>query len=78
MNELHRPIPSGRMPGRWGLYVAVLWTLLSVALSVVLGPWGFGAAVVGLMLAWAPQRCTQVFRVPYSFGRRIKRRKGSS
>jgi chlorophyll synthase len=41
------------MPGRWGLYVAVLWTLLSLLLSLALGPWGFGAAVVGLLLAWA-------------------------
>jgi chlorophyll synthase len=41
------------MPGRWGLYVAILWTLLSLLLSLLLGPWGFGAAVVGLLLAWA-------------------------
>jgi chlorophyll synthase len=53
INEPHRPIPSGRMPGRWGLYVALLWTLLSLLLSAALGPWGFGAAVVGLLLAWA-------------------------
>ncbi len=53
INEPHRPIPSGRMPGRWGLYVALLWTLLSLAVSTALGPWGFGAAVVGLLLAWA-------------------------
>ena len=53
INEPQRPIPSGRMPGRWGLYVAVVWTLLSLAVSTLLGPWGFGAAVVGLLLAWA-------------------------
>ncbi len=53
INEPHRPIPSGRMPGRWGLYVAVIWTLLSLAVATLLGPWGFGAAVVGLLLAWA-------------------------
>jgi chlorophyll/bacteriochlorophyll a synthase len=53
INEPQRPIPSGRMPGRWGLYVAIIWTLLSLALSLALGPWGFGAAVVGLLLAWA-------------------------
>jgi chlorophyll synthase len=41
------------MPGRWGLYVAIVWTVLSLLLSTVLGPWGFGAAVVGLLLAWA-------------------------
>ena len=26
INEPHRPIPSGRMPGHWGLYVAIVWT----------------------------------------------------
>ncbi len=53
INEPHRPIPSGRMPGRWGLYVAILWTLLSLLVATALGPWGFGAAVVALALAWA-------------------------
>ncbi len=53
INEPQRPIPSGRMPGRWGLYVAIVWTLLSLAVSTALGPWGFGAAVFGLALAWA-------------------------
>jgi chlorophyll synthase len=53
INEPHRPIPSGRMPGRWGLYVAVAWTVLSLLVALALGPWGFGAAVVGLLLAWA-------------------------
>ncbi len=53
INEPQRPIPSGRMPGRWGLYIAIGWTLLSVAVAWALGPWGFGAALVGLALAWA-------------------------
>jgi chlorophyll/bacteriochlorophyll a synthase len=53
INEPHRPIPSGRMPGRWGLYIAILWTVLSLAVASTLGVWGFGAAVVGLALAWA-------------------------
>jgi chlorophyll synthase len=53
INEPKRPIPSGRMPGRWGLYIAIAWTLLSLAVATALGPWGFGAAVVGLALAWA-------------------------
>jgi chlorophyll synthase len=52
INEPNRPIPSGRMPGRWGLYVAVLWTLLSAACAATLGHWVFGAAVLGLILAW--------------------------
>jgi chlorophyll synthase len=53
INEPQRPIPSGRMPGRWGLYIAVLWTFVSLIVATQLGAWGFGAAVVGLVLAWA-------------------------
>lgn len=53
INEPHRPIPSGRMPGQWGLYLAILWTAVSLAVATVLGPWGFGAAALGLLLAWA-------------------------
>jgi chlorophyll/bacteriochlorophyll a synthase len=53
INEPRRPIPSGRVPGRWGFYIALGWTALSLAVAVVLGPWVFGAAIVGLALAWA-------------------------
>lgn len=53
INEPHRPIPSGRMPGRWGLYIAIIWTLLSLGVASVLGPVGFVAAALGLLLAWA-------------------------
>ena len=53
INEPNRPIPSGRIPGRWGLYIAMFWTGLSLLLATVLGVWGFAAAVFGLALAWA-------------------------
>jgi chlorophyll synthase len=53
INEPNRPIPSGRMPGRWGLYIALIWTALSLAVALVLGPVGFAAAGAGLLLAWA-------------------------
>ncbi len=53
INEPQRPIPSGRMPGRWGLYIAIAWTLLSLLVATALGPWGFSAAAAGLVLAWA-------------------------
>lgn len=53
INEPQRPIPSGRMPGQWGLYLAIVWTGVSLLVASVLGPWGFGAAVIGLLLAWA-------------------------
>jgi chlorophyll synthase len=53
INEPQRPIPSGRMPGRWGLYIALLWTGLSLLVAATLGTWGFIAGAVGLALAWA-------------------------
>ncbi len=53
INEPQRPIPSGRMPGRWGLGVACGWTLLSLLAAMALGPWVFAAAALGLALAWA-------------------------
>ena len=53
INEPQRPIPSGRMPGQWGFYIAVLWTGVSMLVATALGFWGFCAAVVGLLLAWA-------------------------
>jgi chlorophyll synthase len=53
VNEPQRPIPSGRLPGRSGLYIAIAWTVLSLAIAPLLGPWGFGAAAIGLVLAWA-------------------------
>ncbi len=53
INEPHRPIPSGRVPGLWGLYIAGIWSLLSLAVAAVLGAWVLVSTVVGLVLAWA-------------------------
>lgn len=53
VNEPDRPIPSGRIPGRWGLWIALAMTVLSLAVGWFLGPWGFGATVVGVIAAWA-------------------------
>ncbi|EEW26224.1 chlorophyll synthase ChlG [Rhodobacter ferrooxidans] len=53
VNEPYRPIPSGRIPGRWGLYVALIMSALALAMGWPLGPWGFGATVVGVLAAWA-------------------------
>jgi chlorophyll synthase len=53
INEPNRPIPSGRIPGRWGLYIAFVWTLLSLLVAATLGRWVLVAAVIGLTLAWA-------------------------
>lgn len=53
VNEPHRPIPSGRIPGRWGLWIALAMSGLSLVLGWFLGPWGFAATGVGVLAAWA-------------------------
>jgi chlorophyll/bacteriochlorophyll a synthase len=53
INEPHRPIPSGRMPGYWGLGLALVWTALSLLWAWCLGTWACWAAALGLALAWA-------------------------
>ncbi len=53
INEPQRPIPSGRIPGRWGFRLAVLWTVLSLLVAAALGPIVLAAAAIGLTLAWA-------------------------
>jgi chlorophyll/bacteriochlorophyll a synthase len=53
INEPGRPIPSGRVPGRWGLYMALVWTVLSLVVAYSLGIWVFSAACIGMALAWA-------------------------
>jgi chlorophyll synthase len=52
INEPDRPIPSGRVPGRWGFYYAMpgrCWP----GLQSLLGPWVLWATLLGLILAWA-------------------------
>jgi chlorophyll/bacteriochlorophyll a synthase len=53
VNEPGRPIPSGRLPGRTALGVALGGTLLSLAVALVLGGWVLAATLLGLALAWA-------------------------
>jgi chlorophyll/bacteriochlorophyll a synthase len=53
INEPQRPIPSGRLPGRSALYVAILWTVLSLVVAAGLGSTVFVAALAGMSLAWA-------------------------
>jgi chlorophyll synthase len=53
INEPDRPIPSGLIPGRWGLWIALAMTLLALFVGAQLGPWGFGATIVGVLAAWA-------------------------
>lgn len=53
VNEPDRPIPSGRIPGRWGLWIALAMTALSLWVGSLLGTWGFWATVAGVAAAWA-------------------------
>ncbi len=53
INEPHRPIPSGRIPGRWGLWIAIVMSVGGLALGAALGPWGFAATCVAVLCAWA-------------------------
>lgn len=53
INEPQRPIPSGRLPGRLGLYIAIAWTCVSLLVATLLGVTGVLATILGLALAWA-------------------------
>ncbi|MBB1251208.1 chlorophyll synthase ChlG [Rhizobium sp. G21] len=53
INEPHRVIPSGRMPGRWGLGIAIAMSLLSALAAALLGPHVLLPALIGLAFAWA-------------------------
>jgi len=53
INEPHRPIPSGRIPGTWGLRIAILWTMLSLLAAIPLGARGLVAVGIALAFAWA-------------------------
>ncbi len=53
LNEPARPIPSGRLRGRTGLGIAIVWTLVSLLVAAWLGWVVLVAAAVGLSLAWA-------------------------
>ena len=53
INEPGRPIPSGRIPGRRGLHIAIAGTILSVVVGGSLGVWAFVATLLGLCFAWA-------------------------
>jgi chlorophyll synthase len=52
INEPQRPIPSGRIPGRWGLYIAIGGTILSLIIGWAINPVVGAATVLGVFLAW--------------------------
>jgi len=53
INEPDRPIPSGAIPGLWGLWIALAMSAAALGLGAFLGPWGFGATLFGVAAAWA-------------------------
>lgn len=53
INEPDRPIPSGRIPGRWGVWIALIGTGVSLLVGAVLGSWVFAATCVALFFGWA-------------------------
>ncbi|MEQ7874379.1 chlorophyll synthase ChlG [Sphingomonas sp. ASV193] len=53
INEPARPIPSGRIAGRWGLAIAMVGSLLSLLVAAAVGPWVLAATAFGTASAWA-------------------------
>jgi chlorophyll/bacteriochlorophyll a synthase len=53
INEPNRPIPSGRVPGRWPVWIAIGGAILSLALAAALGHWVLLATCVALFCGWA-------------------------
>jgi chlorophyll synthase len=52
INQPERPIPSGRIAGRWGLWIAVIGTMVSLLVAWTTGPWVVAATCLGLACAW--------------------------
>ena len=53
VNEPGRAIPSGRVPGRWGLGLAAGWSVLALGAGALLGAAGLAATALALGLGWA-------------------------
>ena len=52
INEPQRPIPSGRIPGRWGLGIAIAGSFVSPGVGFAINPVVGAATVLGVFLAW--------------------------
>ncbi|WBH15596.1 chlorophyll synthase ChlG [Sphingomonas radiodurans] len=52
INQPDRPIPSGRIAGQWGLWIAIIGTVLSLVVAAATGPWVFAATCLGIVCAW--------------------------
>ena len=53
INEPDRPIPSGKIPGSWGFWIAVFMSIIGILISWFLGFWGFFATLIAIVCAWA-------------------------
>ena len=53
INEPNRPIPSGRVPGAWGLIIAIVWSAITLTVGALLGTAGLIATVIAVALSWA-------------------------
>jgi chlorophyll synthase len=53
VNQPERPIPSGRLPGRTGLFIAISATVASLIVAAALGATVFVVGVIALAMAWA-------------------------
>lgn len=53
INEPDRPIPSGRIPGRWGLWIALFMSAFALFFALPLGLWGWVATLLAVLAAWA-------------------------
>ncbi len=53
INEPDRPIPSGRVPGRWPVWIALTGTAISLIVGALLGVWVFAATCIALFFGWA-------------------------
>jgi len=53
INEPDRPIPSGRIPGNWPVWIALIGCAVSLTLASLLGTWVLIATCVALFFGWA-------------------------
>ena len=53
INEPQRPIPSGRIPGSWGLIIAIIWSAAAIAVGTAFGTAGLIATCIAIALSWA-------------------------
>jgi chlorophyll/bacteriochlorophyll a synthase len=53
INQPERPIPSGRIGGQWGLWLALAGTAAALVLAATMGTLVLLATVAALLLAWA-------------------------